>query len=709
VSAPSPSGERVVVLALAADPAAHEPVRRLLGELPRLRPEIHLVTDPASLGAALETHPHDLLLVEQDLGADRPSGLAVLADPQTALARPPALLLTAEPDGEHALAVAAAEAGAEDTLVVPDLTPAAFERALRRALARERGRRRAAAADERRLLALEASDIGVWDWDVATNEVFVSPRWLAALGDDAAQAAGPEGWRARIHPDDEADAVRAVEAVLTGVAPRLEHELRVRGGDGRDRWVLARGRVLRDGEGRALRLVGAVSDITERRETELRLQHDALHDALTGLPNRVLFLDRLGLAIRRAQRRHPGACAAVLFLDLDRFKLVNDSLGHQAGDQLLVEVARRLASVLRPNDTVARLGGDEFTILLDGVTGAPEASRIAERVQQVLRDPLHVADRELFVGASIGIALATGDATPEAVMRDADVAMYRAKGGGRARHAVFDARMHQQAMRRLNVEGDLRRAIEHGALAIAYQPVVQAATGRIAGFEALCRWPDGRGGFVDPGEFLPIAEETGLIGALGRWVLETACAEAAALRRTPGGAGLFLGVNVSGRELGEPDFLRTLREALDASGLDPRALRLEVDERALSRDPDGARQVLRQAQEGLGVQAHLDDFGAGASSLRIAHRFPGDAIKVWRGLVAGLRQDTGAFEIVRAIVGLAHNLGFEVIAEGVETADQLDHLKLLGCELAQGFHIAEPLAPEAARALVAASGGVPAR
>jgi EAL domain-containing protein (putative c-di-GMP-specific phosphodiesterase class I) len=288
--------------------------------------------------------------------------------------------------------------------------------------------------------------------------------------------------------------------------------------------------------------------------------------------------------------------------------------------------------------------------------------------------------------------------------------MYRAKGEGRDRHAVFDAGMHEQALRRLNLEADLRRALEGGRLAVAYQPIVQAATGRIAGFEALCRWPDARGAFVDPAEFLPIAEETGLIVPLGRWVLGTACAEMARLRELPAGADLFVGVNVAGRQLGDPAFLETVGEALSATGLDPRALRLEVEEHALSRDPEGARRVLERAREELGVQAHLDDFGAGASSLRLVHRFPGDAIKIWRGLVLGLRQDAGSFEIVRAIVGLAHNLGLEVIAEGVETADQLDQLKLLGCEFAQGYHFAEPLTPAAARALLtAAGGGVPAR
>jgi diguanylate cyclase (GGDEF)-like protein/PAS domain S-box-containing protein len=601
------------------------------------------------------------------------------------------------------------ESGVDDALLVPALTPAALEAAIRKALARERGRSRAARAEAGSALALEASGVGLWDWDLEGDRVSVSARWLEGLGYEPAELAAPAAWLQRIHPEDEADLTHAIERHLTGGADRLEHEHRLRTAGGGYRWVLTRGTAVRAGDGRATRLVGSITDVTERRETERRLQHDALHDALTGLPNRVLFLDRLGLAIRRAQRRGPGACAAVLFLDLDRFKLVNDSLGHHAGDRLLVEVARRLGSVLRPNDTVARLGGDEFTVLLDGVTDAEEARRVAGRVQEVLRAPLDLGEREHVVGASIGIALASGDATPEEVMRDADVAMYRAKGEGRDRHAVFDAHMHEQALRRLDLEAGLRRAIEGGGLAVAYQPIVQAATGRVAGFEALCRWPDLRGAFVDPAEFLPIAEETGLIVPLGRWVLETACAEMARLRQLPGGAGLFVGVNVAARQLGDPAFLRDLREALDTTGLDPRALRLEVEEHALARDPEGARRTLEGALEELGVQSHLDDFGAGASSLRLVHRFPGDAIKIWRGLVMGLRQDAGSFEIVRAIAGLAHNLGLEVIAEGVETAEQLDHLKLLGCEFAQGYHFAEPLTPAAARALVTTGGGVPAR
>jgi predicted signal transduction protein with EAL and GGDEF domain len=367
--------------------------------------------------------------------------------------------------------------------------------------------------------------------------------------------------------------------------------------------------------------------------------------------------------------------------------------------------------MLRPNDTVARLSGDEFTLLLDDVCDAREATMVAERVQQSLKAPFELEGRELFISASIGIAVASADSPPQEVMRDSDVAMYRAKADGKGRHAVFDAAMHAQVMRRLDMESDLRHAIEHGQLEVVYQPIAQAATGRIVGFEALCRWPDGRSGAVEAAEFVALAEETGLVVPLGRWVLETACAELARWRMLPRGAGLTIGVNVAGRQLAEDDFVALLNGVLHRSGLDPRALRLEVKEHDLSRGrggDDGTRRMLERVLDQTGVRTHIDDFGTGASSLRLLHRFPGDAIKISRGLVSGIGHDAGAFEIVRAVVGLAHNLGLEVIAEGVETREQLDYLKVLGCEFAQGCEISAPLSAAEARALLEKS-SVPAR
>ena len=440
-------------------------------------------------------------------------------------------------------------------------------------------------------------------------------------------------------------------------------------------------------------LVRAVRYAADHRRSVERLQHGALHDALTGLPNRTLFLDRLEQSLRRARRQ--GSGAAVLFLDLDRFKVVNDSLGHHAGDQLLQEVAHRLDAALRPGDTVARMGGDEFTVLLEELTDPREATVVAERVLATLADPFTIAGRELFVSASIGIALGGAERDPEELIRDADVAMYRAKAGGKARHAVFDAQMHRNVVARLDLETGLRKAIETGSLQVLFQPIYRTTTREIAGFEALCRWD------VEPRDFLAIAEETGLIVPLGAFVLREAARRAAEW-------GACVSVNVSGRQLADPGFPAAIEQALRSSGARPEHLRLEVTESAMTQDPEEAQRTLMALRKRLGVTAHLDDFGTGASSLRFLHRFPGDALKIDGGLVLDMLTDPGSHEIVKAIVGLAHNLGMEVVGEGVETTAHLDKLHVLGCELAQGFCLSPPLTAEAAAELLAPGAAEPA-
>ncbi len=435
-------------------------------------------------------------------------------------------------------------------------------------------------------------------------------------------------------------------------------------------------------------LVRAIRYASDHRRSVERLQHDALHDALTGLPNRTLFLDRLEQSLRRARRRGPESGAAVLFLDLDRFKVVNDSLGHHAGDQLLQSVALRLDAALRPGDTVARMGGDEFTVLLEDVTDPREATVVAERVLATLADPFPIAGRELHVSGSVGIALGGPDVDPEELIRDADVAMYRAKAEGKARHAVFDAHMHRHVLARLDLETDLRRAIETQTLQVLFQPIMRTVSCEITAFEALCRWE------VEPREFVAIAEETGLILPLGRFVLREAARRAAEWDTC-------ICVNVSGRQLADRGFTRSVEEALAQSGARPANLRLEVTESAMTQDPERALRTLTDLRTRVGVSANLDDFGTGASSLRFLHRFPGDALKIDRSLVIDMLTDTGSNEIVKAIVGLAHNLGMEVVGEGVESAEHLEKLRLLGCELAQGFHLSPPLTAEAAAHLLA--------
>jgi diguanylate cyclase (GGDEF)-like protein/PAS domain S-box-containing protein len=681
--------ELVVVLVVSGDDARHERVATALRAIEHPRYEIHRALDATAARAALHEHPHDAFVVDGDLALAR----EILA------ADPHAPVILVDDHADRATDLAAAEAGINEYLPAPDA--ASLERALRYAITHQAALRRLAESEERHALAIQGANDGLWDWDVRADRLYFSPRWKAMLGyaeGDLSDAPGE--WLGRVHADDRAPLTQALDAHLAGTSRHFEHEHRVQHRDGDYRWMLARGIAVRDATGRASRVVGSQTDVTDRKAAEQRLQHDALHDALTGLPNRVLFIDRLDQAIRRARRSEEEACAAVLFLDLDRFKVVNDSLGHHVGDRLLLAVAQRLEAALRPTDTVARLGGDEFTVLLADVVDARGAILVAERVQQALRAPFEVGGRELFIDASIGIALAGADAAPADVLRDADVAMYRAKADGKGRHAVFDAAMHQQVLRRLDMETALRQAVEGGALEVAYQPIVQAATGRIAGFEALARWPDGRGGFHDPADFVPVAEDTGLIVPLGATVLRRACAQLAGWRETSRGAGLTISVNIAQRQLADPGFADELAGALHDAGLDPAALRLEIREPELARDPDTLRRVLAQLLETHGVRSHIDDFGTAASSLQLLHRFPGDAVKIHRALIGGMGHDAGAFEIVKALVGLAHNLGLEVIAEGVETAEQLDYLKLLGCEFVQGFAICAPVPPDDAAALL---------
>jgi diguanylate cyclase (GGDEF)-like protein/PAS domain S-box-containing protein len=690
---PLPSPLRV--LAVSADEARHAPIRALLKSA-----EIEHVTTPELALEAITLRAHHVALVDREFGPPGTDGLHLAEELVRQTPTTPVIVLSHTADREAD--EEAAEAGIADFLLVPGLSVDRLEHAIRYAITHQRTLQKLAESEERHALALRGANDGVWDWNVAADTVFYSARWKSMLGYREIEVGETRGeWLGRVHADDRAPLTQALDAYLTGLADdHFEFEHRVQHRDGGYRWMLARATAVRDDHGRATRVVGSITDVTDRREAERRLQHDALHDALTGLPNRVLFLDRLDQSIRRAQRHHPECCAAVLFLDLDRFKVVNDSLGHACGDQLLQAVARRLEGALRPNDTVARLSGDEFTLLLDDVCDPHEATVISERVLHSLRAPFEIDRRELFIGASIGIALATAKSAPEQVMRDADVAMYRAKADGKGRHAVFDAAMHDQVMRRLDMEGDLRKAIENHALEVAYQPIVQAATGRVVGFEAICRWPNG-----EPAEVLAMADETGLAIPLGDQITRTACAQLAEWRELPRGAGLTIGVNVSARQLAEPGFVEGLRQVLHETGLDPRALRLEVSEHDLSRgrSDDATRRVLEQAVEIVGVKTHIDEFGTGASPLRLLHRFPGDAIKISRALVAGIGHDAGAFEIVRAVVGLAHNLGLEVIADGVENREQLDYLKVLGCEFAQGFHSPAPVRGGAAGALLEAA------
>jgi diguanylate cyclase (GGDEF)-like protein len=444
-------------------------------------------------------------------------------------------------------------------------------------------------------------------------------------------------------------------------------------------------------------------DTTERKEAEERILHEALHDSLTGLPNRALFTEHLKQAIAHV-KRHEDSLYAVLFLDLDRFKNVNDSLGHVAGDQMLAATARKLQTTLRPEDVLARQGGDEFTILLSDIHNASDATRVASRIQNELQRPCDVNGRDVTTSASIGIALSThGYSEPEEVLRDSDIAMYRAKSLGRGRHEIFDSSMQERVMAQLKFEADFRRAVKNEEFCLHYQPIMSLKTNQITGFEALVRWQHPEYGLVLPAEFIPIAEETGLIAPLGHWVLQTACRQ---LRQwqdlSPRNASLSVNVNLSCKQFSQANLIERVKSVLAEAGLLASSLELEITESTVMENAKVAAGMIGQLRN-LGVGVQIDDFGTGYSSLSYLHHFPVDVLKIDSSFVSRMTADVESPEIVGTIVQLAHSLGMEVTAEGVETADQLNQLHALACEYGQGYFFSEPVNVESATRLLQAA------
>jgi diguanylate cyclase (GGDEF)-like protein/PAS domain S-box-containing protein len=494
------------------------------------------------------------------------------------------------------------------------------------------------------------------------------------------------------HHEDLVSLDEQIKRLSEGAISSHQTEIRYAHKHGNEVWAHLGMSLVRDGQTNPLHLIFQIQDITDRKRAEEQLLHDAFHDALTGLPNRALFMDHVKMAIQRS-RRTGNRLFAALFLDLDRFKIINDSLGHMVGDQLLVGIAHRLEACLRPGDTVARLGGDEFTILLEDLSDIDDVLEVATRVQEAVTQPFNIGGHEVVTTVSIGIAMSNASyERAEDLLRDADTAMYRAKLMGKKRHVVFDREMHERAMELLQLETDLRRAITRKEFFLNYQPIVSLDTGKISSFEALVRWRHPERGLVMPSDFITIAEETGLIVPLGQWVLGEACRQMREWQKFfQVDEAVTISVNLSSRQFSQSDLIEQVASALRDTELPAHSLKLEITESMVMENIDTAIDMLAQLR-GLGIGLSIDDFGTGYSSLSYLHRFPIDTLKIDRSFVAQMTDNSENAEIVRTIVTLARSLSMDVIAEGVESYEQLRQLGNLGCDYGQGYLFSKPVA-----------------
>ncbi len=670
---------RIRVLLVEDDEDDYLITRDMLAEQDSSRFELDWQPDYDGALQAIRMQCHDVYLIDYRLGER--TGLQLMREGFAD--RPPAPVIMLTGQATHQIDLEATALGVTAFLVKQELVAAGLERSIRYAISHQKA--------ERHALATRAANDGIWDWDLEADRIYFSPRWHALLGLTArARERRPSAWFDLVAPEDLPRLQGAIAAHLAGRTAHLECEHRLRHADGGWRWVTARGLVSRGVSGQPVRMAGSLSDMTDQRAVQLRLEHEVLHDTLTGLPNRTLFMDRMGHLLHGVSR-DPGAGCAVLFVDLDGFKRVNDTLSHAAGDRLLVGIAERLRTALRPGDTVARLGGDEFTLLLDGIVKPAEAVEIADRVLALLQQPFSVHGNELRIGASIGVALSQPPLTSHDVLANADVAMYEAKTRGRGCVAVFDEGMRRRVADRRARQDELRQIVEESLLEIAFQPIVELATGRVRALEALARWPESRPPAIPPTQLISIAEETGLIRPLGQQILSGAlCALAGWRERGAVQEDVYVTVNLSLSQVDDPLLGEQIAAALATAGLPATSLKLEITEETMM--------ALERSQRfsevcALGVGFQLDDFGTGHTSLAALHRFPVHGLKVDRSFVATLLAGGEGEMMVRSTVALAHSLGLPVIAEGIECAATLDRLRELECDQGQGALISPALAP----------------
>jgi len=609
----------------------------------------------------------------------------------------PILILTSLDDLESVSR--AREAGATDFALKPISMPILDHR-VRYMLHAKSNLDRLARSEERLARAQRIARLGNWEWDVQSGEMHWSEEMYRLYGVIPGPAApGRDRLLDRIHVDDREMLSRAIVEALRGEKP-YSLDFRVVPPDGVERFVHEEAEILFDEAGTAVRMVGTTQDITERKRAEGQIRILAYYDGLTLLPNRRLFLEKLGVTLENVKRR--GGLHAVLFLDLDRFKQINDTLGHGVGDRLLQAVAERLRRSLRSSDAIARgdlagtnedvcrLGGDEFIVSISNISRGEDAASVAKRILEALQQPFRLDEQEVFISASIGISLFPQDGTDlETLLKNADAAMYQAKEAGRNNCQFFSQSMNVTAVKRLSLENKLRRALEREEFQLYYQPQIDVRTWSIAGAEALIRWRHPDLGLVMPSDFIPLAEETGLILPIGDWILRTASAQALAWQKA-GHAPLVMAINISGRQFRERNLARMIEQALGGIGLDPHRLELEITESVLMRSAEETVDTLKMLKA-MGTRIAADDFGTGYSSLSYLRRFPIDTLKLDQSFIHEVVSDRGTAAIVAAVIGMAHGLGLEVIAEGVETPEQRTLLFQEGCHIMQGYLFGRPL------------------
>jgi diguanylate cyclase (GGDEF)-like protein/PAS domain S-box-containing protein len=681
-------GESIRVLIADADADRADTLRGFLADDAVVAFDVLVAQRLSEAVDALTAAPYDVVLA--DLALEDSEGLPTLAILLTYANTAPVIILSDRLDDPTPLR--ALQQGAFDQLPRDQLYAMPVVRAIRHAVEQSRAEEALRESEQRYRVLFQQSRDAIYLADGRGRIVEVNRAALELFGYRAEELVGRDIGSLFADPLEYAQ----LEVEVARAGSVREADVRMRTKDGRELWCLLAAAERRTATGETLGLQGIIHDVTERKRAEVRLEHDALHDGLTGLPNRALFMDRLEQAVRRAERE-PDPSFALLFLDLDRFKAVNDTLGHAAGDEILRRTADLLRSCVRGHDTVARLGGDEFVVLLDGIGSVREAAHVADRMIDALGRPYRLKGREYFTTASIGITWPTERrSAPDMLLREADLAMYRAKVRGGARLELFGPEIHQAAVSQLEVESDLRRGLGGDQLVLLYQPIVSFETGRTAGFEALARWDHPGRGRLLPDAFIPLAEETGLIVPLGLWAVRAAVRQLREWRDSiPASRHAIIAINLSPRQFLEPELVEQIRSIVREEGVPPARVRLEVTESALMQDPDQAAHKLQALRE-IGFGLCLDDFGTGYSSLAYLRKFPLDRLKIDRSFVGRVDHSPSDLELVATITGLARNLGIQSVIEGIETEAQLARLRRLRPQEVQGFLFARPLEPSAA-------------